>query len=148
MSNDLGISTVKAFCPRCGDAYHPRGYASRTLDGAYFGTSFPHLFLLVKPSYKPLAPEKAYEPRIYGFRIHDALPEATGVDTPDPNDVPDEVRRGYVKDAKPLSWRREDTAAIEDTPMADGTPVSSNADDASGRPAPDDNTNSAKKIKS
>jgi hypothetical protein len=39
------------------------------LDGAYFGTTFSHLFLLTHPDLIPSRPEQSYVPRIYGFRI-------------------------------------------------------------------------------
>jgi hypothetical protein len=39
------------------------------LDGAYFGTTFAHLFLLLHPQLIPSPPEVTYIPRIYGFKI-------------------------------------------------------------------------------
>lgn len=52
------------------DIYFPRSKYQGNTDGAYFGTTFPHLFLM---SYKHLQlPElmNKYEPRIFGFRVH------------------------------------------------------------------------------
>lgn len=37
---------TKTFCPHCKDAYVPRIALHQKLDGAYFGTTFPHLFML------------------------------------------------------------------------------------------------------
>ena len=46
ISEDLKIARVKIFCPRCRDIYSPKK-KSADADGAYFGTSFPHLLLMV-----------------------------------------------------------------------------------------------------
>jgi casein kinase II subunit beta len=46
MSDDLRTSRVKVFCPRCEEVYLPK-YKNINIDGAYFGTSFPHVFLKV-----------------------------------------------------------------------------------------------------
>ena len=47
MSEDLSISRVKVFCPKCEEVYVPR-IKFVDIDGAYFGCSFPHIFLQVK----------------------------------------------------------------------------------------------------
>lgn len=68
-------STVKIYCPKCEDIYYPRSKYQGTVDGAYFGTTFPHLFLM---TYGDLKPQKAsqssgnsyYVPRVFGFKIH------------------------------------------------------------------------------
>ncbi|CAN8067613.1 unnamed protein product [Agarophyton chilense] len=63
-------STVKTFCPRCWDLYFPRSRNHNNLDGAFWGTTFPHMFL---HSYTTLVPKRNpehYVPRIYGFKIH------------------------------------------------------------------------------
>jgi casein kinase II subunit beta len=62
-------STVKLFCPRCEDVYYPRSKYHGNLDGAYFGTTFPHLFLLTYPALRPARPSEAYVPRVFGFKI-------------------------------------------------------------------------------
>ena len=50
------------------------------IDGAYFGTTFPHLFLMTYPTLRPMAaPLPVYVPRIFGFRIRrDPLPDDDG----------------------------------------------------------------------
>lgn len=63
-------STVKIFCPMCWDLYFPRSRNHNTMDGSYWGTTFPHLFL---HTYQNLVPQRnieRYVPRIYGFKIH------------------------------------------------------------------------------
>lgn len=61
--------TVNIFCPKCEDIYFPRSKYQGNIDGAYFGTTFPHLFVM---TYHPPAPKPShsYVPKIYGFKIH------------------------------------------------------------------------------
>jgi hypothetical protein len=40
------------------------------IDGTYFGTTFPHLFLMTYPHLKPHKPVQQYIPRVFGFKIH------------------------------------------------------------------------------
>jgi casein kinase II subunit beta len=62
--------TVNVFCPMCHDIFHPKSSRGASIDGAYFGTTFPHIFLLNRPNLIPTQPTHSYVPRIYGFRIH------------------------------------------------------------------------------
>ncbi len=85
-----GSGVVKVFCPRCQELYSPADPYHQQLDGAYWGTSFPHLFLLAFPDLCPAGVlsedvrerrqrrekqqeeeggEAAYEPRVFGFRM-------------------------------------------------------------------------------
>lgn len=69
---EMGRSSVKLYCPQCQDMYDPPRKCHRDIDGAYFGPSFPHLLMMVKPdSFQP-KPFRVYTPRIYGFRVHDS----------------------------------------------------------------------------
>ncbi|KAI9009037.1 casein kinase II, regulatory subunit [Hyaloraphidium curvatum] len=52
-SDSPGVDTVKLFCPRCGDLYHPRESRYRHLDGAYFPTTLPGLLFLSYPELIP-----------------------------------------------------------------------------------------------
>uniref|UniRef100_A0A2N9I831 Casein kinase II subunit beta n=1 Tax=Fagus sylvatica TaxID=28930 RepID=A0A2N9I831_FAGSY len=62
-------STVKIYCPRCEDIYYPRS-KYQDIDGAYFGTTFPHLFLMTYGHLKPQKAAQSYVPRVFGFKIH------------------------------------------------------------------------------
>lgn len=104
----MGVDTVKIYCPKCSQVFHPppirssrsssssnsnsaltasalgggvggtgAGMAATTIqsggaDGAAFGTTFPHLFLMTFSNLvpDPLPAESVYVPRIFGFRIH------------------------------------------------------------------------------
>ncbi|KAF7317320.1 Casein kinase II subunit beta [Mycena chlorophos] len=45
--------SVKLFCGRCEDLYSPKSSRHGSIDGAYFGTTFPHLLFLVYPAIIP-----------------------------------------------------------------------------------------------
>ncbi|KAG5413289.1 hypothetical protein IGI04_000856 [Brassica rapa subsp. trilocularis] len=67
-------STVKIYCPKCEDVYYPRskyqGKKKTDIDGAYFGTTFPHLFLMTYGHLKPQKAAQSYVPRVFGFKLH------------------------------------------------------------------------------
>ncbi|KAK4049857.1 casein kinase 2 regulatory subunit [Microbotryomycetes sp. JL201] len=83
-----GVDTVKLFCPSCVDMYVPPSSRFQGVDGAFFGTTFPHLLFQTYPSAVSLptpgpAPAgarrepttaqtslaKVYVPKIYGFKV-------------------------------------------------------------------------------
>ena len=79
----MGADTVKIFCPKCQNVYQPpqirssRSHSlddvgSASVDGAAFGTTFPHLFLMTFHNLVPEgpSPDSKYVPRIFGFRVH------------------------------------------------------------------------------
>jgi len=69
LSDTLRTSRFKIFCPRCEEVYLPKVRAVN-VDGAYFGTSFPHVFLQNYPLAVILPPKiYHYEPKICGFKI-------------------------------------------------------------------------------
>ncbi|CAN7059376.1 unnamed protein product [Brassica rapa subsp. trilocularis] len=73
LSDVPGASTVKIYCPKCEDIYHqPSKYqGSSNIDGSYFGTAFPHLFLMYYPSRRPKkVSSQSYVPRVFGFNLH------------------------------------------------------------------------------
>ncbi|KAH8355293.1 hypothetical protein KR093_010634, partial [Drosophila rubida] len=52
LTDRIGESHVKVYCPRCRDVYQPHDrYA--ILDGAMFGCSFPHMFFMQLPHLLP-----------------------------------------------------------------------------------------------
>ncbi|XP_073142265.1 casein kinase II subunit beta-1-like [Henckelia pumila] len=63
-------STVKVYCPKCEDIYYPRSKYQGDIDGAYFGTTFPNLFLMTYGHLKPQKPSQSYIPRVFGYKIH------------------------------------------------------------------------------
>lgn len=65
-----GIDCVKLYCPSCEDLYIPKSSRHSTIDGAYFGTSFPGMFLQAFPEMVPQHPVKRYVPKIFGFELH------------------------------------------------------------------------------
>jgi len=66
--------TVHIYCPMCRDIFTPRSSRSASIDGAYFGTTFPHLFLMTFPELIPQQNAQGYVPRVFGFRIHQNSP--------------------------------------------------------------------------
>ncbi|XP_024994646.1 casein kinase II subunit beta-1-like [Cynara cardunculus var. scolymus] len=63
-------SNVKIFCPKCEDLYTPQSRFQDNLDGAYFGSTFPHLFLMTYGHLKPQKTSQEYVPRVFGFKVH------------------------------------------------------------------------------
>uniref|UniRef100_A0A7S4EF72 Casein kinase II subunit beta n=1 Tax=Pseudo-nitzschia australis TaxID=44445 RepID=A0A7S4EF72_9STRA len=45
--------TVNVFCPRCHGLFFPKSTRQANIDGAYFGTTFPHLYLMTHPVSRP-----------------------------------------------------------------------------------------------
>ena len=64
------MHTTKIFCCRCEDIYYPRSSRQANVDGAYFGTTFCHLFMQSYAEMRPAPSGSLYVPRIFGFRIH------------------------------------------------------------------------------
>lgn len=70
LSDELRTSRVKVFCPKCEEVYIPK-FKSINVDGAYFGTSVPHIFLKTFKEAVVLPPRIFnYEPKIHGFKIY------------------------------------------------------------------------------
>ncbi|XP_018683151.2 casein kinase II subunit beta-3 isoform X1 [Musa acuminata AAA Group] len=62
--------SVKIYCPKCEDVYFPRCKYQSNMDGAYIGTTFPHLYLMTYPTSKPPAEVQHYVPKVFGFKLH------------------------------------------------------------------------------
>jgi casein kinase II subunit beta len=63
------VESVKLFCPQCLDIYNPPSSRYNTIDGAYFGTTFPHLLFMTFPELLPESAGYVYDPRIFGFKV-------------------------------------------------------------------------------
>ena len=89
-SDQARATTVNVFCPRCKDIFFPKSSRQGNLDGAYFGTTFCHMFLMTYPDLivapgsggggasaaggegteaAAAAAGNGYVPRVFGFRI-------------------------------------------------------------------------------
>ncbi len=68
------ISSVRLYCQRCKEVYMPKTRYQH-LDGAFFGTSFPHIFYFQYPERAPAQGFRPYIPRIYGFKLHETAHE-------------------------------------------------------------------------
>lgn len=69
-----GYNNAKIFCPRCNEVYHPPKNSRLSLiDGAYFGTTFAHLFLMVHDAIVPRGPTYYYVPQIFGFKVNSSI---------------------------------------------------------------------------
>lgn len=70
LSDTPGERSVMVYCPRCRDVYQPNPIVHRrNIDGSYFGTTFPHFFLLIDPDLVPTKSQKKYLPRIFGYKV-------------------------------------------------------------------------------
>lgn len=70
LSDVPGEAMVKLYCPKCMDVYTPKSSRHHHVDGAYFGTGFPHMLFMVHPEYRSKKPANQFVPRLYGFKIH------------------------------------------------------------------------------
>eukprot|EP00116_Pleurobrachia_bachei_P003700 sb/3463962/ len=70
LSDHPGESMVKLYCPKCQDVYSPKSSRYHHVDGAFFGTSFPHMLFMVHAEYRPKPASTTFVPRLYGFKIH------------------------------------------------------------------------------
>jgi len=73
--DDLRFDQVKIYCPKCQNIFKvttPEG--AEELDGAYFGSTFAHLFFLSHPHLAIPSRPKPYVPRVFGYRVHGVGP--------------------------------------------------------------------------
>mmetsp|Transcript_29629 Transcript_29629/g.43484 ORF Transcript_29629/g.43484 Transcript_29629/m.43484 type:complete len:301 (-) Transcript_29629:1139-2041(-) len=77
LKDEIGNDSVKIFCPKCQCVYHPPSQlrslrGNPGVDGASFGTTFPHLFLMTFSNLVPdgLTTDSQYVPRVFGFKLH------------------------------------------------------------------------------
>lgn len=68
---------VKLYCPSCLDVYTPARSRFVNIDGAFFGTTFPHLFFMTFTDIRPGVFKSQvghYVPKIYGFKVSSLAP--------------------------------------------------------------------------
>ena len=71
LSVHRNVDSVKLFCPKCEQIYEPLDKRYKSIDGAYFGTAFPHLFFFVFPEYAPAKSNEKYKKQLYGYNINE-----------------------------------------------------------------------------
>mmetsp|Transcript_27703 Transcript_27703/g.84987 ORF Transcript_27703/g.84987 Transcript_27703/m.84987 type:complete len:197 (+) Transcript_27703:262-852(+) len=78
LNDALGVARVSTYCPRCRQVFR----ASEHVDGASFGTTFPHLFLMTfgfpRVSEDDPLQSETYVPRVFGFRLHSSASHRAG----------------------------------------------------------------------
>lgn len=70
----LKDALLQVYCPLCEECYSPRSKYHDSIDGAFFGTTFPHLLLMTYPQLQAEAPAEPYVPRVFGFKLSSAAP--------------------------------------------------------------------------
>ena len=73
-----GDNPMKLFCAKCQELYDYNVPGGNYIDGAFFGTTFPHLFMQTFHELRPTPSTAQYIPRVFGFKVHKA-PEAQAV---------------------------------------------------------------------
>eukprot|EP01022_Parablepharisma_sp_SALTPOND_P019389 TRINITY_DN32_c3_g1_i1.p7 TRINITY_DN32_c3_g1~~TRINITY_DN32_c3_g1_i1.p7 ORF type:complete len:139 (-),score=5.58 TRINITY_DN32_c3_g1_i1:1745-2161(-) len=64
----LATQQKQLYCPRCREVYIPTK-ENVDLDGAFFGTAFPHNFLKTYEKTIDIAEAEKYVPKICGFKV-------------------------------------------------------------------------------
>lgn len=75
LHDQLDVSTMKCYCAKCRDIYHPHLVKYRNIDGGIFGTTLPHLLLQLNLNIAPSRERCVYVQKIYGFEIDDSAEE-------------------------------------------------------------------------
>ncbi|KAG1457999.1 hypothetical protein G6F56_006492 [Rhizopus delemar] len=70
--DEISKESVRLYCPSCLDLYSPPSSILQAIDGAHFGTTFPHLLFETYPNLLPKIKPYVYQPRIFGFRVHES----------------------------------------------------------------------------
>src|SRR5690242_7587902 len=53
LSDQPYANPVKLYCPRCEDIYNPKSTRYTSIDGAYYGSTFPHMLFQAYPHLLP-----------------------------------------------------------------------------------------------
>ncbi|GMM36918.1 casein kinase 2 regulatory subunit [Saccharomycopsis crataegensis] len=71
--DQAGVETVRLFCPCCCDIYFPSSSRYLNIDGAYFGTTFPGLFINTFKEVERQAAarhqKESFQLKIFGFKL-------------------------------------------------------------------------------
>lgn len=70
-SDKAHVSAMRLFCPCCKEVYHCKLADDNNIDGAFFGRTFPHIFLMQFPDFI-VKKKNEYKPTIYGFQISES----------------------------------------------------------------------------
>ena len=70
LSDQLNENTVKLYCAKCDRVYNSKQSRHEHIDGAFFGTTFAHLFFLTYPELKTEATNAKYTPKVFGYKVH------------------------------------------------------------------------------
>ncbi|KAI8807755.1 casein kinase II, regulatory subunit, partial [Cladochytrium replicatum] len=112
ITDQPNTATMKLLCPRCSDIYHPSEQRHAKVDGAVFGTTFPHLLFLTFPN---LVPPLRITPPKHSRRPHGK--QKQGLDgSSEPSDVSDS---------------ESDSDESESSLESDGSELSEDDDDGS-----------------
>ena len=65
-----GENPMKLYCSKCQELYDYNVPGGNYIDGAFFGTTFPHLFMQTFHELRPTPSTAQYIPRVFGFRVH------------------------------------------------------------------------------
>ena len=76
-----GNNPMKLFCPRCQELYEHNVPNGNYIDGAFFGTTFPHLYLQTFAELVPPPRTTTYVPRVFGFKVHSSARQSGGGDS-------------------------------------------------------------------
>lgn len=68
-----GDNPMKLYCARCRELYDHNVPGGNYIDGAFFGSTFPHLFLQTYSELRPPACSRTYVPRVFGFKVHQSV---------------------------------------------------------------------------
>ena len=96
-------------------------------DGAYFGTTFPHLLLMTYPSLRPPQVTDPYVPRVFGFKLH---PTALGREQQAAAAAAGPSNSGAAGTANAAG---ENSQQRDHTPQAAGAPSAAPASDRRGK---------------
>merc|ERR1712070_489082 len=65
-----GENPMKLYCAKCQELYDYNVPGGNYIDGAFFGTTFPHLFFQTYRELRPPPSACKYVPRVFGFKVH------------------------------------------------------------------------------